>query len=171
MTEVNIKQRRAGTFVTRINTSHNWAQVHLVAEHQVNPAEVHFIVQWRVTTSWNKASTKKTFARSDALCFWCLCSNHLYKDSRSSNLSLMQDRRQNPASRDKTESSTNKNQEESQGTAISYKTAVSKQNKQSNARGVLHSMILPVTISHKDNPELWIETCALLGSICQTAAS
>lgn len=106
---------------------------------------------------------KKTFVMAKGLCFGCLKRNHLYKDCKNRNPKLMESK-QDVAATQKAQPNKKDEKEDKKTTAAVAKSTAYKISTGSG-EGVLHSMILPVMLSHQDNPSQHILTYALLDNM------
>ena len=164
------KYRKAGTFSTQVSSlSVEPAE----PQNKKNPLRctfckgAHFISKCDAFLKQD-VETKKAYALGNGLCFGCLRRNHRYRECKSRNPKLMEDHRGHEAAEtQKTQTSkkdSNKvDKHSSQGSATSLKVGTSL--KDAGARGILHAMIVPVILSHKDNPKEEILTYALLDSM------
>ncbi len=101
------------------------------------------------------AAIKKDFAMKHALCFGCFRRNHRYRDCKSRNPSLMDNRKQVHLKE--------KPQMERKYTGEETKTAASVMSTATNSpEGILHTMILPVILSNIENPDCQIQTYPML---------
>lgn len=104
-----------------------------------------------------KVEDKKAFALKHGLCFGCLRRQHLYRDCKNRNPSLMAAK--------KTETDKKYTDGENKGKLdCEVDTVMSHKITTSSKQGVLHTMILPVMLSYKDNPQQ-ILTYAILDNM------
>ena len=102
---------------------------------------------------------KKSFVRSNGLCYGCLRRGHLYANCRRRDPALMRDphtsgEKTNKDKVEATEACVNATEPK----VVSHRTTSSSNSSETS----IHTMIIPVVLNHNNNPDLQVITYALL---------